>query len=115
MPAGHVNSSCRCPAGFTYTWNAANPVGSRVDPATITLNGVPIDPAASYRVTMNNFLGAGGDDFPALRQGTNETTGDDDLVALVEYLGCQRPVHAGRDAPHHARSRSGGAQIPGRA
>ena len=28
------------------------------------LNGVPIDPAATYRVTTNDFLANGGDSFP---------------------------------------------------
>ncbi len=55
------------------------------------LDGVMIDPAATYRITMNNFLGSGGDDFPVLRDGTDEVTGSDDLVALVEYLGANNP------------------------
>ena len=91
--------------GFTYTWDAAHPLGSRVDPATITLNGVTIDPAATYRVVVNNFLATGGDDFPVFNQGTNRTTGDDDLVALEAYLADPQPVHAGRPDDgfqHHA-------------
>jgi 5'-nucleotidase len=79
-------------AGFTYTWDGSPAaVGNRIDPATIMLNGVVIDPSATYRVTMNNFLGSGGDDFPIFRQGTDEQTGADDLVALVEYLGDHNP------------------------
>jgi len=78
--------------GFTYTWDAsAAAAGNRVDPATIRLDGVTLDPAATYRVTMNNFLGTGGDDFPAFRLGTDETTGADDLVALEAYLGANEP------------------------
>jgi len=30
----------------------------------------PVDPAASYRVTVNNFLVVGGDGFTVLTQGT---------------------------------------------
>ena len=77
--------------GFTYTWNGAGTAGNRVDPTTIKLNDVTLDPAANYRVTMNSFLAAGGDDFPAFKLGTAEQTGDDDLVALVEYLGDHDP------------------------
>ena len=55
------------------------------------LNGVAIDPAAEYRVTMDNFIGAGGDDLPAFTLGTNEVTGLDDLVALEAYLGADDP------------------------
>ena len=75
--------------GFAYTWDNAAPLGSKV--SNITLNGVAIDPATNYRVTMNNFIGAGGDDFPALTLGTNEITGADDLVALEAYLGAHSP------------------------
>ena len=77
--------------GFTYTWDAAGPAGNRVDPATIKFNSVTIDPAASYRVVLNNFLATGGDDFPILTQGTNRVTGDDDLVALEAYLADHNP------------------------
>jgi 5'-nucleotidase len=79
-------------AGFTYTWDSSPAAaGNRIDPATIMLNGVVIDPAATYRVTINNFLAGGGDDFPILRQGTDEQTGADDLVALIDYLGRHDP------------------------
>jgi 5'-nucleotidase len=37
----------------------------------MTLNGVPIDPAATYRVTTNDFLANGGDGFTTLTVGTN--------------------------------------------
>ena len=36
----------------------------------MSLNGQPIDPAAHYRVTVNNFLSVGGDGFTVLTQGT---------------------------------------------
>ena len=75
--------------GFSYTWTASAPLGSKV--SDMTLNGTPIDPVATYRVTMNNFIGAGGDDFPALTLGTNEVTGLDDLVALEAFLGSHNP------------------------
>lgn len=78
--------------GFAYTWDgSAAAAGNRIDPALITLNGVPLDPAATYRVTANNFLAGGGDDFPAFTVGTDEQTGLDDLVALENYLGAHNP------------------------
>ena len=67
------------------------PAGDKVDPSTIKLNGVTIDPAGQYRVTMNSFLASGGDDFPAFNLGTDAVTGQDDLVALVAYLGANDP------------------------
>ena len=100
--AGSARSTILQPsAGFTYTWSASAPLGSKVDPASIMLDGVMIDPAATYRITMNNFLGSGGDDFPVLRDGTDEVTGSDDLVALVEYLGRQQPLLTSARQPHH--------------
>ena len=53
--------------GLTYTWSASGPLGTRVDPATIKINGTTVDPAASYRVTVNSFLADGGDGFTELR------------------------------------------------
>ena len=38
-------------------------LGDRIVAASMTLNGTPIDPAASYRITINNFLAVGGDGF----------------------------------------------------
>jgi 5'-nucleotidase len=71
-------------ASLRYTYSQGAPAGSKV--STITINGVPVDPAASYRVTVNNFLADGGDGFTELRNGTNRTGGDVDLDAFAEYL-----------------------------
>ena len=60
----------------------------------VMLNDEPLDPAASYYVTVNNFLADGGDSFgtfatidPAAR-----LDGGNDLEALVNYLGTYSPV-----------------------
>ena len=79
-------------AGFSYTWSASAPNGSRVDPASITLNGVTIDPAASYRVTVNSFLADGGDGFAVLRAGTNRLGGAIDVDSMEAYLLANSPV-----------------------
>ena len=42
--------------GFSYAWDDAKPYGERVVADRMALNGQPIDPATSYRVTVNNFL-----------------------------------------------------------
>jgi 5'-nucleotidase len=72
--------------GLTYTWHSGGPLGSRVDDASIKIGGVTIDPAASYRVTVNSFLADGGDGFTELRNGTDRLGGDIDLDALAAYL-----------------------------
>lgn len=71
--------------GFAFSYDLGRPTGSRV--VSATLEGEPIDPAASYRVTMNSFLAAGGDTFTVFAEGTDAVTGPNDLDAMEEYLG----------------------------
>ncbi len=78
--------------GFAFTYNPAGAFGDRIDPASISLNGTVIDPAATYRIVTNNFLADGGDAFTVFRQGTNRVGGGDDLEALTDYLGANSPV-----------------------
>ncbi|MEV4346074.1 bifunctional metallophosphatase/5'-nucleotidase [Actinoplanes sp. NPDC049596] len=80
-------------AGFTYTWSASAALGSKI--SNLAFNGTPIDPAASYQVTTNDFLANGGDGFSALTAGTGRTTAPGfDIDALVAYLGAA-PVAPG--------------------
>jgi 5'-nucleotidase len=92
-------------AGFTYTLSKTIvdtplPDGTTrrdcvdVSVTDVMLNGVPLDPAATYLVTANNFLVDGGDNFstfleidPSLRVGAGV-----DLDALIAYLGEFSPV-----------------------
>ena len=78
--------------GFAYAYSRSAPVGAKVDPASITLNGTPIDPAATYRVTVNSFLADGGDGFTVLRDGTDRVGGGGDLDAFTAYLTANTPV-----------------------
>ncbi|MFD2468149.1 bifunctional metallophosphatase/5'-nucleotidase [Amycolatopsis silviterrae] len=68
-----------------YTYSAAAPVGSRV--SNITVDGKAVDPAAKYRVSVNNFLAAGGDGFTEFKKGTDLAGGPVDLDAFIAYLG----------------------------
>ena len=73
-------------AGFTYTYKDSAPGGSRV--SNLALNGTPVDLAATYRVTTNDFLANGGDGFSTLTGGKDRTTAPGfDIDALVSYLG----------------------------
>lgn len=72
--------------GFSYTWSDAKPAGEKVDIASITLDGKPIDPKASYRVTVNNFLADGGDGFKVFRKAKDQLPGIFDVDALEDYL-----------------------------
>ena len=72
--------------GFSYTWNASHPAGQRVLAGSVRLNGQPIDAAASYRVTVNHFVAAGGDGFVLFKQGQTQTTGIMDVDALELFV-----------------------------
>lgn len=73
-------------AGFTYSWSFSAAACNKVDPTTIKINGVTVDPNASYRVTVNSFLADGGDNFLVLKQGTDRLGGDVDTDAFEKYL-----------------------------
>jgi 5'-nucleotidase len=81
--------------GFSYTWDSGAAAGSRVDPATIKIDGVTVDPGTGYRVTVNSFLADGGDGFSVLSEGTDRLGGEIDLDALVTYFGANSPVAPG--------------------
>ena len=82
-------------AGFTYTWSLSGGTCGKVDPATIMLNGVVINPSANYRVTVNSFLADGGDSFPILLQGTDRLGGAVDTDAFEAYFAANSPVSPG--------------------
>ncbi len=73
-------------AGFTYTYDpTVTTQGARI--TQMWLDGVPIDPAATYTVGMNSFLASGGDNFVSFRLGTNKAdSGKVDLESMVDYF-----------------------------
>ncbi|HEV8550119.1 MAG TPA: 5'-nucleotidase C-terminal domain-containing protein [Polyangiaceae bacterium] len=80
-------------SGLGYTWNASLPVGGRI----VELHdaaGNALDPSATYSITCNNFLAAGGDGFTTFVSGTNPIGGPIDLDALIEYLEAHNPLPA---------------------
>jgi 5'-nucleotidase len=82
-------------AGFSYTWDPNAPAGAKVDPATIRLNGTPLDPQATYRVTVNSFLAEGGDAFAILTEGTDRLGGAVDVDAFEAFFRANSPVAPG--------------------
>jgi 5'-nucleotidase len=82
--------------GFTYDLAITIEAGecTAITVSNVQLNGVPLDPGATYQVTANSFLADGGDNFvtfaevdPALR-----ADGGNDLLALINYVGTFSPV-----------------------
>ncbi|GAA0911232.1 hypothetical protein Vau01_064000 [Virgisporangium aurantiacum] len=92
--------------GLTYTYNPAGAAGSRI--VSISFNGQPLNMNGTYRVTVNSFLAAGGDNFAALAGGSDKTTtGDNDLTMLTDYFKANSPVTA------DTKFRSSVAGVPG--
>jgi 5'-nucleotidase len=76
--------------GFTYTDSRVS-TGTSCTSITVTdleLNGEPIDPDATYMVTVNNFLADGGDGFTVFNQidDSERIGGGGDLEALIAYF-----------------------------
>jgi 5'-nucleotidase len=71
--------------GLTYITDYAAAAGSHI--TNLEFNGVPVDPAAEYRVVVNSFLASGGDNFTTLAQGTQRAdSGLVDLEAMVSWF-----------------------------
>jgi 5'-nucleotidase len=74
---------------LTFTYDPTAPSGSHI--TGVWLSGAPIDPAGTYRVVVNSFLAAGGDNFFELANGTNKTdTGKIDLQSMVDYFAANK-------------------------
>ena len=78
--------------GFSYAWDDSRPFGERVAAASMSLNGERVDPAKTYRVTVNNYLSEGGDGFTALKEGTAQQVGIYDADALYAYFQAASPI-----------------------
>ena len=74
-------------SGIQYIWDASQPAANRIIGNSVMVNGQPIDLLASYSITVNSFMAAGGDDFTVLTEGTNRVIGPVDLDALVTHIG----------------------------
>ena len=91
--------------GLSYTWNSTGSCGTRIrelrfTPTDVTVvppvvtgavdvivtGGVVVNPTRTYRVTVNNFIAAGGDGFTVLIGGQQQLGGAQDIDALVAYL-----------------------------
>jgi 5'-nucleotidase len=72
---------------LSYAWDSTRPVGQRLVPGSLKVDGKPVDDAGTYRIVANNFLADGGDFFPTLAKGSKRVdTGMRDLDALIAYM-----------------------------
>jgi 5'-nucleotidase len=71
----------------TFSYESAPGATSCTDKiGRMFVDGVLVGPADSFRVTMNNFLAAGGDGFTVFNEGTDALGGAQDIDALVDYF-----------------------------
>jgi len=93
-PEQHLSPS----AGFAYWFDASRPPGQRI--VRIEFAGKPLDMAADYRVTTNNFLAGGGDGFTVFAARRDAVIGANDLDALEVWVDGERP----REVPQERRA-----------
>ncbi len=84
--------------GFAYSYDRSRAIGSRI--SGMILNGAPIDPAKTYRITTNQFLSNGGDSYSGFLKARDEVIGTSDIAALEAWLKAVPP----RAGPAEART-----------
>ena len=72
-------------SGLFYEWDPERPAGHHVVTACDAA-GRPLEPSRDYRVTVNDFLAGGGDNFLIFKQGRHPEIGPLDSDALARYL-----------------------------
>jgi 5'-nucleotidase len=78
-------------SGLFYSWDPTKPLGSHVQIACDSARR-PLDPDRRYRVTVSDFLAAGGDKFALLATLGPGEVGPLDSEALKQYLQRHNPT-----------------------
>jgi len=111
--------------GFRYTWNGAAACDARIRSVSLQTpagtevlvdeSGRVLEASRRYRVTVNDYLAAGGDGFSTLRRGRDALGGPLDIDALSAYLARHKgPEQVYRLDPSDAQriKRMGGQSCP---
>ncbi|WP_327091480.1 bifunctional metallophosphatase/5'-nucleotidase [Nonomuraea sp. NBC_01738] len=69
-----------------FSYDAAKPVGERVLPEHVLINGQPLDPAKSYRLAALAYTLIGADGYTAFAGYTDAVRGERDYEAMRNYL-----------------------------
>lgn len=85
-------------AGLKFSYDLRRPAGDRL--VSLTLDGKPLPAAATYRVTVVNFLADGGDGYSGFTKGTERTRGMLDIEAFERWIAAV-PV---REVPQENRT-----------
>ena len=75
-----------------YQWTSAAGDGGHVVDGSVKIDGAAIDKNAPYRVTMNNFMADGGDNYTVFKSCTQPLGGEVDLDAFERYVHANSPV-----------------------
>jgi 5'-nucleotidase len=103
-------------SGFSYRVlptgrSASSSVTSRtpsVALGSIRIGGEPLAATRKYRVTVNSFLAAGGDQFEVLLEGADRKEGPLDIDALTAYLGKVSSIGKPLEPPNALKRIGGG-------
>ncbi|MGH8795108.1 MAG: bifunctional metallophosphatase/5'-nucleotidase, partial [Stackebrandtia sp.] len=77
----------------SYAFDASRPIGDRVDPADVLVDGEALDPAATYRLAVLAYTAIGGDGITALRDFTGPYRSQpQDRYAFASYLETQGTI-----------------------
>jgi len=80
-------------SGLQFTFDYDLPMHSRIIGDVINLNtGLPIDPAETYLVVVNNFMAAGGDHYGTLPLAPQQDTYIVDIDGVVAYVTANSPL-----------------------
>ncbi|BCA54632.1 hypothetical protein W02_17720 [Nitrospira sp. KM1] len=72
-------------SGLTYSWDNRRLPGEKVVDVR-GQDGLPLDRAKTYSITVNDYLAAGGDRFSVFIKGRDRVGGPVDIEALVSYV-----------------------------
>ena len=96
LPSGFTNGQTaqrvmQVSNGFKFSWSASAAACNKI--VDVSLNGVPIvtggvvsNPPDTFRVTVNNFMATGGDNYTVLTAGLSALGGAQDIDALIDYM-----------------------------
>ncbi|WP_432940085.1 bifunctional metallophosphatase/5'-nucleotidase [Kribbella sp. CA-253562] len=87
QPDGSVKFAPLAVSGnVRYTYDARRPVGDRVAPADVTIDGATLDPSRTYRVAALAYTVIGADGYPAFKTATDAVRNNTDHETFVDYL-----------------------------
>jgi 5'-nucleotidase len=97
-------------SGFTYAWDPGAPPGHRVH--DVVVNGRPLDPNATYRTAVSDFLADGGDNLGVLASLRRTPEEADDVEAIVDLLRSRDGRASGASRPRIERRAAAAATTP---